>query len=293
MLYEINNLETKVSYTGRRSAIVTMAVGDFHRNIWEKLFKSSWLRYAEKFDFDVFVIMVPLDESDKAQTVLFTWQKCLILEQKWTEPYERIIWIDSDIAISSSAPNIIESVVDPSKIGVCFENDQLSYAEKHIFLEKLLKTSIPPQQSEAAWIELMDKIKKSRGTDEKFNNMIGSEGINSGVMVVSPRYHKYLFRDVYKERRNVDGQEQPYLTYQINATRSLAKLSARFNWCMHPFILLHLDFYNTVTKKGAELLPDIIRNELNKSYFLHFNGSRGLLNHLMEAYPNPEKIFDE
>lgn len=292
MLHEINNLDISICRSASKTAIITIAVGEFYKYTWEKFFKKGWLDYANKCNFDVLVFFVPLDESEASRKISLTWQKCLILEQPCVQNYDRVIWIDSDIAISKSAPNILESVPDTTKIGASFEWAQLSSAEKHILMEFYIKKPIAPQFANNFVEDYHKNGLRDAGFADEVFDVVGSETINSGVMVLSPKYHRELFRLVYMQRRDITGQEQIFLTYFSKKNDLFFEISPRFNWQMNPYINLHLNFYNPATKKGMDILPDIIRNELRKSYFLHFNGSRGLLQHLLDFIPNSESIFD-
>lgn len=285
MLYIIKNPVENIGSIKNKQAIVTMAVGDWYQNTWEKLFKNSWISYAKKFKLDIIVIQTPLDLEEGIKYI--TWQKLLILEQPWIQTYEQIIWMDSDIAISSWAENIIEYVRSPSTIGVSFEADQLSLADKHIFLERLINIRIPIQLSETYW----NTFVKGYYTEANISTNYDDYSIvNSGVMVLSPKHHRELLSSVYQNRKPGLGQEQPALTHAIKTYKDYSQLSPRFNWCMHPFITLYMNI-DVYSKERAYILPEIIKNEFDKSYFLHFNGSKGLIDYLLNSNLITESIF--
>lgn len=292
MFYEIFDLKQKVLQSGNRAAIVTLAIGDFYTSAWNKLFKTSWLNYAEKFNFDLYVIYIPLDNSEAAKSIVLTWQKCLILEQDWAQSYERIIWIDVDIAISASAPNILDYVTENDKVGISSENLQLAEVELDILFEQEHNINMLPQHRDAIWKNFYIENLSGIGFNAEMIEVVNNEIFNSGVMVLSPKYHRNILKLVYDTRKSQWSQEQPLMTYYLKKENSFIRLSPRFNWCLYPVINLHFRYCDQSHKMASDIIPEFVKTEFKKSYFLHFNGSRGLINYLLNAIPNAEKIFN-
>lgn len=290
MFFEINNLNEHIKPSGNSTAIVTLAIGDFHQRSWNQLFKNSWMHYASKYNFDVFFITIPLDSSEKGLSTVLTWQKCLILEQQWTNLYERIIWIDADILISPRAPNIISSVQKMDTVGISYEQAQLSEVDRDILFELQHGKDISPQSREKIWNEYYRDNLKGIGFRDDMISVLNNEIFNTGVMVLSPAHHRDIFRLAYNERRSNWGQEQPILSYILKLTQKYTIISPRFNWLLYPVINLHLSFCDQRSNYADEILPAFVKSELNKSYFLHFNGCRGLAQFLMDKKLNIEEF---
>ena len=81
-------------------AIVTLVIGDKHRNLWQKLALPSWQRYAARHGYEIIAIERPLDDSEFAKRRNVTWQKLLILDYPEVRRFERVLWLDSDIVIN-------------------------------------------------------------------------------------------------------------------------------------------------------------------------------------------------
>ncbi|HLN23429.1 MAG TPA: hypothetical protein VK558_05540, partial [Patescibacteria group bacterium] len=91
-------------------ALVTILIGDSYIAMWERLFASTWRAYCEKHGYDLIVIKEYIDKSDRALTRGPHWQKCLILEREEVRKYDRVVWVDADIAINfHNAPCIVDA----------------------------------------------------------------------------------------------------------------------------------------------------------------------------------------
>ena len=92
-------------------AIVTITLGKKHQVLWKRICEKNWKKYCSKFNLDLVVINLPLDDSERGKSRSPSWQKCLILSHPKVKNYEQIAWLDSDILINTSiAPNIFENI---------------------------------------------------------------------------------------------------------------------------------------------------------------------------------------
>jgi hypothetical protein len=82
-------------------AIVTLAIGERYLKMFERYCWKNWQVYADKYNYDLIVITDPLDNSERAKLRSPAWQKLLILSQDWSDKYEQIVWIDTDIIINN------------------------------------------------------------------------------------------------------------------------------------------------------------------------------------------------
>ena len=105
---------------GFNRAIVTIAVGKRFNRMVNKICRENWELYAAKYGYELIVIDELLDNSERGRSRCAAWQKCLILSQKWSDKYERIVWIDTDILINPNAPDICDGIAE-DKIGAVNE----------------------------------------------------------------------------------------------------------------------------------------------------------------------------
>ncbi len=255
-----------------RNAIVTMVIGDIFIGLWVELCQKEWVKYAIRHGFDIILINTILDHSSLAASRSPAWQKLLILDQPWAQKYERIVWLDADILINSTAPNILNSVPDHSCIGVPAVGGERETASVHIFNERVRNMEIWPEH----WPEtqrMADKILFKDTANIDIDDTI--KMYCTGVMVVHPAIHRDLFRRSYINYNN-DSRlyEQPGLSYEICRSGKVTEFSPRFNW----MIMYMLAMYFPETwgreispEKYLELLP-MLRKELGIAYFLHFAG---------------------
>src|SRR5262249_52771854 len=149
-----------------RKAIVTICIGDKYLRLWESMAQKNWEEYAACYGYDVVVITDFLDGSEAARARSPAWQKCLILNAPWAQRYERVVWIDADIVIAAGAPDILSAVENPAQIGICRSGDQMSLAERHIYLERIYNTKFPAARTDAAWQLHNDEVFKNAGIVE-------------------------------------------------------------------------------------------------------------------------------
>ena len=102
-----------------KKALVTFVIGDHYKKSFE-LFRPSVLAYCEKHGWDFKELTEPLDDGH-----IYS-QKLLIVDQPWSKEYEYIAWIDSDIWITDTCPDI--ELPPPGLIGLtkeCIVNDSI------------------------------------------------------------------------------------------------------------------------------------------------------------------------
>jgi hypothetical protein len=268
-----------------RNAIVTLCIGNDYIALWEHLCRHGWRTYADANQCDLFVISEPIDRSERGRSRSLAWQKLLVLDQDWAQKYQQIVWIDADIVITPHSPNILEYVRDPRQIGICLVADQLSLAQKHIYLERLYGQSIPARNADAAWLLHNDAPFEQDGIDPK-----GCPMLSTGVMVVSPQHHRQLFRQCYSLEGKTRLYEQPALSDLIRRSGLMQSVSPRFNWTINEAMMLFFKRMPRLPLLDGEMafINAFVENEYQKAYFLHFAGSMPLMNLLALHSP---KIF--
>lgn len=252
-----------------RNAIVTMAIGDVYVGSWVKTCQPGWVKYAIRHGFDIILINAPLDRSDLAQSRSPAWQKLLILEQPWARSYERVIWLDSDIMINPTAPNILNSVPNHRLFGVTGGGGGRETGALHIMTECMHNTVFPPE----TWPTI------HRSLDESlFRDTIGIEVdssirmYNTGVLVIHTEHHRTMMLRSYEYNTQSRLYEQPGLSYEICRSGQFCEFSQRFNWYVLYMRLMYFPETwggDLTLEKYQEMLP-WLRKEFGLSYFLHF-----------------------
>jgi len=248
-----------------KNAIVTVIIGGEYLKIWKTLCEANWRAYADLHGYDIFVISDYIDKSDASLARSPAWQKLLILEQPWSQRYERIIWMDADIVISPTAIDILEAAKHPEKVGICAVGDQLSLAEKHIYCEHIFNTKILPHDVAERWDAHI--AGQYSGNGERWT---GGPMLSTGVMALSPRHHQAIFREIYRRKEVTRLYEQAFLSRALLDAGLHQLISPRFNWGVHEMLLVNFSPDDTVQLATYQ---HHLRIQLRNAYFLHFAGS--------------------
>ena len=264
-----------------RQAIVTLAVGTRYKEDWQRFAKRHWLAYGQRYDLDVIPLRHALDTSPRGTSRSPAWQKLLILSQDFAQRYERIIWVDSDVAINPRAP-LITAGVPAEKVGAVDEYSFPSPDEHPIVVRRVAEAlRLPPEH---VWL-----------TPQSFYEAWGLPGsfrqvVQSGVLVLSPRYHKEICEHIYHSYEDQGGQtwgEMHPLSYELLTNDLAYWIDQRFNTIWAFVKALHYpwlfdDKYRLLrairgTRRlafrvdEARLRKPLTTTYLN-NYFLHFAG---------------------
>lgn len=151
-------------------ALATLVVGERYQEAYEK-FKESHVNYCDRHGWKHLVFTEPLDKEGDRKSIIA--QKILV---GTLEEYDTVVWIDSDIFITDTCPEI--ETCDPTKIGVC---DQKPYHDDTLY----------------------EDVKKHRSwcsNDEYYHKYGFSGGLsdfNAGIMVFHPKFHSMYLRSLY------------------------------------------------------------------------------------------------
>ncbi|MBD2577302.1 hypothetical protein [Oscillatoria sp. FACHB-1406] len=263
-------------------AIVTLTLGKEYESMFAKYCQPLWSQYAQKHGFDLIVFTQPLDISDCAQSRSPAWQKCLILSEPRLQQYERVVWVDADIAINPQSPDITEGV-PLNKIGAVDEFSAPNTKDYQLGLEKLYRF----------WAEQgINYIDNSSPT--VFHNNFGLEGtfqsvVQTGVLVLTPSTHRELLEYVYQTYEDKGSSEWNYemrpLSYEILTHNLEYWLSPQFNipWPFlktfyYPFLNRPLNRLERGLRKFGfkpreTLFSQCVTTAFLNNYFLHFAGN--------------------
>ena len=264
----------------KKNAIVTLAVGTRFKEMFETRCRLNWQMYCNDYDYDLIVIEQPLDCSIRAQKRSPAWQKLLILSQKWSNGYERIVWLDADIIINNNNAIDISTGVPINKVGAV-ESYSIPTRELHdISLMRLYN------YWEKNNIKYIDNIKPC---DYYLNRGIQGERMNevvqTGVFVCSPIYHRELFEHVYHSYEDSHGAEwnyeMPAMSYELIKSDNVHWISPNFNFCVSGVLAAFYPWLLGVNNSAIGRIKEKIERKLfkyknNKEYIRAINNIHGL-----------------
>jgi hypothetical protein len=193
--------------SGPTSALVTIALGDRHRALFDRHFRAALEAYARRIGVPLVVFERPLDDSPLAATRSVAWQKLLILEQPETRAFERVTWVDSDVLVTTSSENVMEAV-PPGRWGGVAEE----------------QAGTPRRETR--------QVTASRGLPDV------ALLLNTGVLVLERAAHAEALRQVYEtdvarraryEQADRGWFEEPFLSAALLAQGPGRLLPIRFN----------------------------------------------------------------
>ncbi len=262
-----------------KKAIVTLAIGKDFRERWLQICQPNWQIYAERQGYDLICIDEPLDDSPLARQRSPSWQKCLVLSQPFSRRYERVVWVDLDVLINPTAPDITaETPID--KVGAV---DEYSVPTRALYATTLAKLY---RHWEAIGLPFV-----RNPTPESFYEVFGfTQGfpqvVQAGVMVLSPEHHRQILEHVYTEyadRGHNWNYEMRPLSYELLQADCVHWLDARFNYTWGLYQALHFPFL--LDAGPNERLAACLAEAKQKTYFLHFASDANLMAVAVAAQP--------
>jgi hypothetical protein len=282
-----------------KKALVTLAIGKKYELMFNKFCRNLWSQYAEKYEFELVVFTKPLDDSAKAQSRSPAWQKCLILSDTDIQKYDQVVWIDSDILINPNSPDLTNNIPQ-EKIGVVDEYAIPNKDDNRLVRERLY----------SFWSKHGIKYINNL-TPTAYHNNFGLEGsfesvAQTGVMVLSPQYHRAILEYVYHHYEDKGSPEWNYemrpLSYEILNRNLEFWLSPKFNmtWphikqLQYPFLNYKYSLMSRALRKigfnlNPSLLSKCVTTTFLNNYFLHFSG--GTVNDMKYVDTKVTSIFE-
>jgi len=271
----------------KSNAIVTLVVGDKYKHLFYKYSFKSFVKYAEKVGADLIVIDKQIDLSEKSKLRSIAWQKLLILSQEWSDKYNQILWVDSDIVINNiNADNIFETTpvekiggVDAYKIP-----NKIAYQAG---LERLY----------AYWDKQgVDYIRNLTPHDYYLNRDISTKNsldsvLHTGVFLCSPKHHKDIFINIYSQDTKINeafgNYEMPLMSARLIEAELVHWINHKFNYCVNEIIaseypeLIQKDYFFRNIK-----LKKVIKEIYLSGNFIHFAGCTNNMKYLGNLFKN-------
>lgn len=284
-----------------RKALVTLTIGDKYINNFDKYCHSSWSKYARRYGLDLIVITNPIDDSVRAQSRSPAWQKCLILSHADVARYDQVAWIDSDILINTASPDVFESV-PLEMIGAVDDYATPNSEDHNIFLKRLYEYW---DRKNIKYINNLTAVDyhKNYGLTIETKSVV-----QTGVLVLSPKYHRELLERVYYNYEEKGSAYWNYemrpLSYEILKEAVAFWLNPKFNmnWPIikqnyYPFLNNNenkSNMLNRIASKSGlsnsdKLMMKCATTTFLNNYFLHFAGSSSEMRYVDQ---NVNDIFE-
>lgn len=255
-----------------KKALVTLAIGQAYSDRFERFCRSNWSAYAARHGYDLIIFKEPLDSSERAIRRSPAWQKCLVPSAPGMADYERVVWVDSDIAINPAAPSIVDTV-PVERIGATDEHRFPSPEARQAILDAVIAASPDSgAMSKNVWQAWRDS--------SAWHTAFGLPGgqahiVQTGVLAMSPKHHREVLEHVYHAYEDGGSQALNYemrpLSHEIQARGLQHWIDPRFN------ALLWWLFLNANAGESEAELRRFVRDVYARSYFLHFAGCAHLM----------------
>ena len=272
-----------------RKAIVTLAIGEVYRERWLRYCAPLWEAYARRHGYDLFCLTMPLDESPRAIARSPAWQKCLILSHPMLRDRDRVIWVDSDVAIHPDAPDIA-ATVPIEQVGAVDEFSAPTAEDHRLALRRFNRA----WQQQEPNIVLPETVSSAEYYQQVQLPPRFTQVVQTGVLVLSPRYHRDLLELVYYKYEDAGGPlwnyEMRFLSYELLDRDRVSWLDPRFNalWMMYkalhePALLMY--------RRGEHraMFLQRLASAYRDNYFLHFAGcamEMAAMPHLFQSVPS-------
>lgn len=264
-----------------RNALATLIIGDRYSQTFRHALRPGWEAYCRRHDLDLVVVDQALDSSPRAQKRSPAWQKLLIHQTPGLSGYERIAWVDCDIAIAPHAPNVFDQV-RPERVGAVNDHATPSREDHRLVTERAYKqwdaegVKYIPNRTAKEWYA-------RAGITCDFEDVV-----QTGMFVYSPARHARLFEDVYHSYEDLGdpalNHEMRPLSFELLKADVVDWLSVKYNMMWTCYQALYYPFL-----ERPELLPGrlplfaktylcgllrrpCVRCAFDNNYFLHFAG---------------------
>ena len=256
----------------RRRALVTLAIGDAYRDMFEHHCRPGWEAYCERHGLDLVVFDRPLDTSDRAAARSPAWQKLLVLGRPEVAGYEQVAWVDSDILINAEESPSVFAGVPEDHVGAVDE-----YASPSPDLYRLSLRRMYRRWSEAGtpFVDNLapEDVYRHWGLPGAFDRVV-----QTGVLVLSPSHHEELLRAVYDRYEDKGAPEWNYemrpLSYEILKAGRVTWLDPRFNTISMFAVSLHYPFLHHLREVPETLVRFVYTTIFVNAYFMHFAADR-------------------
>lgn len=164
-----------------RVLVVVVAIGDQYFKRYSELFYENHRAWTDLNGYDLHIVREPI-EPRGAHPSLMCMQRYLVCSAPWSAGYDRIVYVDADILFNLDRAGRIElDAPDPTKVWAVDEYTQPTL-EKRIEFQRRMR-----------WETSARDYYGLAGFNIETESMI-----NGGLLVMSPRYHREFFEELYE-----------------------------------------------------------------------------------------------
>lgn len=231
-----------------RVLLVAIAIGEEYKKKYEAIFYPSQKAYADRHGYDIKIVDSFLDQSTQDRSFI-SLQKILVCSQPWSNQYDFVVFIDSDILVSPNAPAIHNAIDFGKNIGIVDEYLQPTQSERLVIQMKM------------GWERNAQEYYRLSGFQIETNRVL-----NTGVLVLQPKHHREFLEDVYKSTKSSGlnhkrgfHYEQSSIGYNLLVSERYALLPSQWNaiWAV---------------RKYSPNLKQSLKQFISENYFVHFAG---------------------
>jgi len=259
-----------------RYCIVSLQIGEHHANWWKLAFRRSWMAYAERHGYDLFLIDRPLEGGATTSIPEIKFEKFRLLRWPELQGYEQVLFLDADILLTDGAPCIC-SRVPRGKVGAVSQV-RIPFRDWHDWVQ--------PRRGEDPDIAT---YYRKHLAEEEWPLADGIDDIlNGGLLVFDVRTHAALLDELHARhlpaaRAKTGHVDQPVLSCELLRRGLAHRLDVRFNAIFSMWFALHYPF---VDERDEVLMRRLVDHLTRLVHGLHFPSMRGL-NFL------PQRYFDQ
>lgn len=256
--------------------LVTIAIGDKYLDGWKKLSLPLWLKYCEKNDLGIIVIVGDLIDKEHHNWKKATWQKLLLGSalKKMQIEIENVCYLDTDILINPHAPSVFKDY-DSDTIGLVSLRNNLPYPidetlRREAFLRHTHYSNDYPLDS-ALFIstENLYKYHDLEPQEDIFCAGFFLFNIKKHAEMMEKWFHKYP-KDV---ESITGGGDQTHLNFEFLNWGKVSWLDYRFQAIWVYEMAWKYPFLYKFGRDNTLLIRECIESSLYTNYFLHFAGS--------------------
>lgn len=249
-----------------RVALVTLAIGERYERRWRGVAEPLWRRYAERHGYELVCLTEPLDDSERAARRSPAWQKCLVLEQPFAADFDRVVWVDADVAIRPDSPPVAAGV----PVGLVGAVDEYSSPTPELHRRLLAKLYA---HWDATGVPYVDNLRVA-DYYAAWDLPPRTDGVvQTGVMVLSPAHHGEILRrvyDGYEDRGQILNYEMRPLSWELLEAGLVHWIDPAFNCIWGSMKALEYPFLTAAPDHPDA--RDAARRGLGAVNFMHFAG---------------------
>lgn len=269
-------MKVLIEPTETRNILTTIAIGKEYYSAWMRHAFPEWERYCRRHQLGLIVFDEDIIPQSDALWKKATWQKMLIGEAliKSRISANNVCYLDTDILINHTAPNIFEGY-DPATIGLVSLRRNLPYPYEHVLRRVAFLRHTHYDKSyplDSALFMSLKQLYEHHGLPPQLDEAC------MGLIVFNPENHSGIMRNWFdKYDRHIqsvtNGGDQTHINYEIQNWGKVSWLDYRFQAIWVFEMAWKYPFLYDANRSNPDLIRDCIEASLYANYFLHFAGS--------------------